>query len=263
MVTDKNGEARLEPENALFVVPRYHHSDFRGTKDEYRLITGKSIGRWFSGECRSRGTGNHEDSCFNRLGIVDPKTGETASFTSHDIRHWLDTIYAEGHMPEETIALIFGRKKNSNHVYDQTSKKKRLENIRQAIRDGNAMGPISDNYNRLAEYSRDDAEQYLLANTLMVNIMPHGVCTLSWGMKACPNYLSCFAGNNGSGVCECFQIDLSDDTQLNELQRIERELAATIGQMPPSSPQYEHMCMIQSNIEELLAPPAEVLYATR
>lgn len=263
VVTDKNGTSRLEPEDALFVLPRYQNSDARGTKEDYRLITGKSIGRWFSGENRSHGTGNHEDSCFKRLGIVDPKTGETASFTSHDIRHWLDTTYAEGHMPEETIAIIFNRKISSNHVYDQTSKKKRLENIRQAVRDGKSMGHISENYNRLAEYSRDEAEQYLIANTLMVNIMPHGVCTLSWGMNACPNYLSCFTGKTDSGVCECFQIDLSDKTQLFELQRIERELAATICQMPPSSPQYEHMRLIQCNIEELLAPQPEVLHATR
>ncbi len=255
VVEDKNGKALLQPEEALFIVPRYHFSSARGTKDEdYRLITDKAIGRWFSGEARSRGTGNHEDSCFARFEITDPNTGELAKFTAHDVRHWLDTTYAEGHMDEDTIALIFSRKKGSNHTYDQTSKKTRTENVRQAVRDGKVLGHLSENYQRLAEFSRESAEQYLLASTRMVNIMPHGACTLSWGMEACPNHLSCFAGSSkGIGCCEHLQVDLNDSEQVEEIRRIDREVAATLDFMPETSPQYQHYSGIKQNLDSLLA----------
>lgn len=255
VVQSINGKPLLQPEDALFIIPRYSFSESRSTKEEdYRLITDKAISRWFSGEGRSSGTGNHEDSCFVRLVIIDPNTNDFVKFSSHDVRHWLDTTYAEGHMNEDTIALIFSRKKQANHTYDQTSKMKRLENIRQAIRDGKAMGHLSENYHRLAKFSRDDAEQYLLAGTRMVNTMPHGACTLSWGMEACPNHLSCFAGKGqGSGCCEHLQIDVNDEEQIEEIRRIDREIVATLDFMPEESPQYQHFSGIKLNISSLLA----------
>ncbi len=254
VVEDYDGKALLEPENALFIIPRYSFSEARATKDEdYRLISDKAISRWFTGELRSVGTLNHEDNCFNRLGIIDPGTEKPAKFSSHDVRHWLDTTYAEGHMDEETIALIFSRKMGANHTYDQISKMKRLENIRQAIRDGKSVGHVSQNYNNLAKYSREDAEQYLLAGTRMVNIMPHGACTLSWGMEACPNHLSCFAGGGkGKGCCEHLQIDMADTEQIEEVQRIKREVSVTLEYMMEESPQYIHFRNIKWNIESLL-----------
>lgn len=249
VVEDRDGNSLLEPEDALLIIPRYVFSEARVTREEdYRLISDGNISRWFSGEIRSHGTGNHEDACFNRLGIIDPETEEIVKFTSHDIRHWLDTTYAEGHMPEEIISLIFSRKPGSNHVYDQTSKKQRLENIRQAIRDGKSLGYVAENYNRLATFSRADAEQYLLAGTRMVNIMPHGNCSLSWGMEACPNHLSCFAGCGDIGCCEHFSLDMSDEEQVREVKRIEREAEATMEYMGGEGVQFEHFSKIKRNI---------------
>jgi len=253
VVEDANGKALLAPEDTLFIVPRYLFSEARGTKEgDYRLISDNAISRWFNGEARSHDTGNHEDSCFTRLGIIDPKTEELAKFTAHDVRHWLNTVYAEGHMDEQTIALIFNRKKGANHTYDQTSKMVRLERVREDVREGKSLGQISENYQRLAEFSREDAEEYLLAGTRMVNIMPHGACTLSWGMEACPNHLSCFAGN-GKGCCEHLHIDLSDPEQLDEVRRIGREIEATLDYMPEESPQHGHYRGIKHNIAALLA----------
>ncbi|MDA8428098.1 MAG: hypothetical protein M0T70_02475 [Geobacteraceae bacterium] len=252
VIEDFDGNSLLEPEDALFIIPRYAFSDARPTMDEdYRLITDKAVSRWFSGEGRSHGTKNQEDSCFSRLGIFDPETNEPAKFTSHDIRHWLNTTYAEGHMSEQTISLIFSRKAGSNHTYDQTSKYKRLENIRQAIRDGESFGHVAENYHRLATFSRDDAEQYLLAATRMVSIMPHGNCSLSWGMEACPHHLSCFSGC-GDGCCEHFSIDMSNEEQISEVRRIEREAELTMEFMGEGI-QFEHFSRIKRNIEMLLA----------
>jgi hypothetical protein len=206
-----------------------------------------------AGETRALGTGNHEDSCFSRLRIFDPKTGEIAKYTSHDVRHWLDTTYAEGKMDECTIALVFGRKKRSNHTYDQTSKKQRLENLRQAVRTGDVLGHITETYNRLASYSREEAEQFLMAYTLMVNIMPHGACTLNWGLEPCPHHLGCFTKDGDKkGPCEHFFLDKNDPNEVEEVQRIAREVEATLRNLPEQSPQYEHYQGIGENLAILL-----------
>lgn len=254
VIVDKDGKSILEPEDALFVTLKNGFSDQRGTVDEdYRLITSKAIGRWFDGEKRSHGTGNHEDSCFRRLEIYDPKTGDIAEYTSHDIRHWLDSIYAEGKMDECTIALVFGRKISSNHTYDQTSKKQRLENLRQAVRNGNVLGHIASTYSRLASYSREDAEQFLIAYTLMINIMPHGACTLNWGLEPCPHHLGCFTKNGGNiGPCEHFLFDKNDPTEVVQVKRIAREVEVTLRNLPKNAPQYLHYHGISENLSMLL-----------
>ena len=251
VVIDRDGTTLLEPEDALFVIPRYLFSETRPTRDEdYRLITDKAFSRWLLGESRSLSTGNHEDSCFSRLGIIDPRTGEIVKFVSHDVRHWLHTTYAEGHMPDEMIALIFGRKASSNHVYNQTSSKVRRDNLADAVRQGKVYSNLTETYNRLAKYSREEAEQYLLARTLMVNAMPQGACTLSWGMQSCEHYLSCFACE--SGVCEHYTIDISDPAQRCEIERLLREVGATLDYMFEESPQYEHLSLIKKNLTTLL-----------
>jgi len=252
----KDGTPVLQPEDTLFIVNKYELTKSRGTKRRsYHLLGLKDFSRWLCGESRSLGTRNDEDSIFSRLEIIDPRTGEIAKFTSHDVRHWLNTYYAEGGMNEEAIALLFNRDKSQNHTYDQTSSKTRLNNLRSAIREGHALGHAAETYSRIAKYSRKEAEKYLNAYTLMVNIMPHGACTLSWGMTACPNQHSCFAGSCESGedgVCKYLSIDTADVQQIEEITRIQRETKATLDFMPDSSPQYEHLTKVEKNISTLL-----------
>lgn len=263
VITDSNGNSVLEVEDALFVIEKYKLTGASKTRtNDYSLLTDKSFSRWLTGESRYVGTGNSGDSVFSRLGITDPDTGEIAKFTSHDIRHWLDTLYSEGGMSEEAIALLFNRTKSQNATYDQTSSKTRLENLRNAIREGKALGYAVDMYKQIAEYSREDAEQYLMAHTLMINIMPHGVCSHSWGLSPCPNQHSCFAGScaesDDNKVCEHFNIDLNNQEQIDQIFRIERETTLSLDFMPKSSPQYEHLLHVQSNLRSLVKKVSSV-----
>lgn len=252
-ISTKSGIPILEPEDSLFIAPRYIFSGVRKAKNnEFRLITDKDISRWLAGEHRAAGTGNPEDSACNRLGILDPRTGEPAKFTSHDIRHWLNTTYARGKMPDQMISLVFGRKAKSNHTYDQTPMIERIEGVRDAIRKGKWQSHLSENYNRLAEYSREDAEQYLAATTLMIHVLPHGVCALPFGMDACVNYLSCFTGEDDSGPCTYLQIDLDDKAQYQEIRRLSRDVDATLSMLPEGIPQHSHLIRIKANLAKLI-----------
>ena len=250
VVSSKNGKPILQPEDTLLITLTYQLTESRGTKtNDYSLISDKEISRWFCGEPRSLGTKNLEDSCFSRLGIIDPKTGEIAKFIPHDIRHWLTTFLQEGGMPNDQVALLFNRAPNQNDTYDQTSSKTRLNNMRQAIRDGGAIGHVADTYHNICDYSRQEAEQYLEASTLQLNLMPHGGCSLNWGMNACQNHNGCFNGDNG--LCENLCIDPDNQETKLELDRMMRETETALVVIPEQSPQYNHFKNIQQNLKGL------------
>lgn len=253
ILKDKKGNAVLYQDEALLTVQKYALSDHRGTKEaDFSSITDTHISRWLCGEARSAGTGNSSDSVFSRLRIMDPRSGELAKFTTHDIRHWLNTLYQNGGLTEDQIALIFNRRhQKQNATYDQTSSKVRTERLKQAVRDRIAVGQVVETHSRIAEYSREDAEDYLRAVLRMVNPMPHGVCTLDWATTPCPHHLSCFSGDEEE-PCEHLVIEPSHDATLEELARVQREAQLTIAALESQdvddSPTMEHFKRIRRNI---------------
>ncbi len=256
VIVSDDGEPVIWPHQALFVTLKNQLSDFHETKSEqYSLITERGFSRWLTGEIRSRGTGNDEDGCFERLGIVDPNTGLTAKFTSHDIRHWLTTIYAQGGLSNQLLSLIFNRDPNSNYIYDQTPIAKRVEILKGAIEEGRTFGHIEEVYKRLiAEESREKAEEYLRSSTLMTTLMPHGMCTLNWMMNPCPHSLSCLSAHEHEqeGPCNHLHVDLSDEGQVHELERLKNDAEHIVSVLPDTAPQYQHFTTIKINVETIL-----------
>lgn len=253
LLKDRKGAVVLYQDEALLIVQKYALSERRGTKEgEFSSITDSSIGQWLRGMTRSAGSGNSEDSVFRRLGIMDPRSGEIAKFTTHDIRHWLNTIYQNGGLTEDQIALIFNRRhQKQNATYDQTSSKVRTARLKQAVRNNIAIGQVAESYQRLAAYSRDDAEDYLGAVLRMVNPMPHGVCTLDWSTTPCPHHLSCFSGNE-ERPCEHLVVEPSHNATVKELGRIQREadltIAALQSQGVDESPTMDHFNRVRRNV---------------
>lgn len=257
LLRDGSGKTILSADKALFVIEKYSFAERRRIRHtESTWLADHHFIRWLSGETRARGTGNFEDSVFRRLGIIDPDTGEIASFTWHSIRHWLDTAYENGGLTQDQIALIFGRNNPlQNKTYDQTSSRVRLERLRSELRNGLLIGTTATRYENLAKFSRDEAEAYLAAKTRMINPMPHGICMLDWSRAACPHHLSCLRSERKeSGPCEHLTIDPKDDTQVSELVRIEKDAGLTISAMKSNggSPQLEHFKELRSNVRDLL-----------
>lgn len=237
LVRDRNGATVLEAHEALLLKKR------RGSSDDFLAITAGDLAKWLFR--RDRG------NVFERLGILDPNTGSIAKFTWHDVRHWLDTQYERGGLTQQQIALIFGRKDvGQNATYDQTSTGERAHRLQQAVRDGQIAGLIPDTYARLADISRDQAEEYLGAAMRMVNIMPHGLCTLNWAMSPCPHFLSCFAcGDDEShqGPCEHLLIDGDDSLQVAEVERLRSEAKQALTVIPPESPMFDRYLRVFTN----------------
>jgi hypothetical protein len=252
IIRDSSGKAVLGIDEALFVIQKYALSEQRATKTQcFSTLTDGHLSRWLAGEARSRGTGNHEDSVFSRLGIVDPRSGEIARFTWHDIRHWLNTVYENGGLTDDHIALIFGRRDRShNPTYDQTSNKVRIERLRQGIRDSLCVGRAAESYHRLAEFSREDAETYLAAATRMINPMPHGACTLDWSRAPCPHHLGCLTcESERPGPCEHLVVEPTDSAQVQEIRRLNKVARLSIERLTEQgeSPQIEHFRRLRRN----------------
>ncbi len=237
LVRDVNGKSILEAHEALLLKHR------PGKEDDFLAITANDLAKWLY----KKGQG----SVFERLGIIDPRTNAIAKFTWHDVRHWLDTQFERGGLTQQQIALIFGRKDvRQNSVYDQTSSRERASRLQDAVRNGQLVGLISDTYSRLADISRDEAEQYLEAAMRMVNIMPHGLCTLNWAMSPCPHFLSCFTcggDQKDEGPCEHLLVDGNDRSQVEEVRRLRREAQTALGVVPRESPMFDHYLRVFTN----------------
>ena len=237
LVRDVTGKTLLEAQDALLLKQR------PGAADDFLAVTAGDLAVWLY----KKDVG----SVFERLGIIDPRTGEIAKFTWHDVRHWLDTQFERGGLTQQQIALIFGRKDvRQNAVYDQTTGVERTERLRQAVRDGQLTGVISETYSRLADTSREQAEEFLAAAMRMVNIMPHGLCTLNWAMSPCPHFLSCFTcgGEEGDqGPCEHLVVDRDSESQINEVQRLRTEAQAALKVIPPESPMFDRYLRVFTN----------------
>jgi len=259
LLKTNEGKPVIYPYEALLVTQKYALSETRSTKaDEFSVVGDRQFSSWLAGEARSRGTGNHEDSVFSRLKIIDPRNEEFVKFTTHDVRHWLNTIYQDGGLTEHQIALIFNRKhRQQNAVYDQTSNRERSERMKQAIRDKIAVGNTTDTYAALAEFSREEAEEYLAAVVRMVNPMPHGVCMLDWSTAPCPHNLSCFSCETEEpGPCEHLTVDPGNKEHVQELQRIARDADLMIDAIEvqgfEESPQIDHFKRVRTNVGVVL-----------
>lgn len=264
VVRRPDGTPLLYPHEALLVIQKYQFANVRVTKcDDFTLLIDRHIASWLAGEVRSQGTGNLEDSAFRRLGILDERTNDVASFTWHDIRHWLNTVYQNGGFTQDQIALLFNRKSvRQNATYDQTSKKLRAERVAQGIRDRMMVGIVPDTYHRLAEFSREEAEEYLDGAVRQVNPMPHGHCTLNWAQEPCPHHMSCFKHTSEEErACEHLVIDPEDEKQVDEVRRINRESGLQIKVLSEQlqhlgvedSPQLKHLIAVQNGTQNELA----------
>ena len=231
-------------------------------QDLVRMVTTNMINFWLRGMPRSWGTRSREDSLFRRFNIIDPRTKQPASFTVHDLRHWLTTAYSEGGLSKDQMAVVFNRNSpGANSTYIQTPSKVRNENLRQTMADGQVLGHHSETHARLAREDPEQAAHYLESATKIYTPMPHGICTLNLALEPCPHSLRCFSCNRegkGAGkACEDLVVDPTDQGQRDEIRRINANAASMVSLLEDEemtdAPQYLHFREVVSSTADLLA----------
>ena len=249
-------EVMLEPEDSLFVIPRNLLSHSKSVRsNQFRKVSDGVFIQWLGGASGGK------DSLFKRFKILDPRTGDVAEFTWHDIRHWLNTAYKQGGLSDAQVNVILGRTDYAQaQVYDHTSALSRsliLQEMMQRVRDDKAVGVIQTTFNKLQLEDRKSAEEYLTAAIRVINPMPHGGCAHNLALKPCHNHLSCLAKGTDGKPCEVLIVDSQSVKQRSEIERIAHDASLIklhiVNAGGESSPQFKHFESVEESANYLLS----------
>jgi hypothetical protein len=155
---------------------------------------------------------------FARFGFAEPD-GSPISMTSHQFRHWLNTLAQEGGLSQELIARWSGRTDVSqNAAYDHVPSRKLAEKLRAMAESGELTGPIIDAANRLPPVER---KKFLDAELACGHVTEIGLCIHDWSLAPCPNHEDC-------ADCGEHLVDKGNAVQRGEA---EKQLATARGQL--------------------------------
>jgi integrase len=256
ILTDNSGQPVLFVEDALFATPRHFVGSSATKTDDWQLVTVSHVAQWLAGT-------TSRASVFERYDIVDPETGETAKFTSHQVRHWLETQMHKGGLSNAQIATLMNRNDSSaNSIYNQMSNTERRERVKEGIHDGMIGGVVAGVVKR-ADVTREEADDILAARLRQINVMPHGLCLKDLATEPCPHHMSCFATegeDGGKGACGHLLVDTADPDQVASIRREHDNATAMVEMFEDDpdldeSPQVQHFQTIVETTKTILKDP--------
>lgn len=244
----------LLAEDALFALPANFVGSHSVDTCRWQCLDIGQVAKWFSGM-------KSQASIFSRYNIIDSRTGLTATFTSHAIRHWFETQLQRGGITDLQAAKIMNRKTvKSGSVYNQTSNAEKRQMLADGINDGSVCGALPDAMKQ-HNLTKEEAEEILASRLMHINIMPHGFCMQNLAMEACPHNMSCFAAEcetlGKKSACIHLLVDLNVESQVRELRRERSNALALVESMSDDyelddSPQIDHFRAVASSIDKLL-----------
>jgi len=132
------------------------------------------------------GTQHGKSSLFSRMGLVDANN-EPHKITSHQFRHWLNTLAQKKNLDQMTIALWSGRKDvNQNSAYDHRSPEDMLELLKQG--DTSVLSGVTVEMAPNVPMTR---EQYMEMKYPILHTTPYGFCAHDWSMIPCERHRAC------------------------------------------------------------------------
>lgn len=183
------------------------------------------------------GSNPKQESIFERRNLTE-KNGERIALTSHQPRHWRNTLYELAGMSNVQQALAMGRRRlDENVVYQHTTLQERTENhdeflkfsnaqekmsfVHEAIRNRRILGGVTDTYHRIkSEQDIVAAERFLSMHAQAMHVTPYGACSHDFSQTPCPKHLQCW--NNCSYL---HRTNSPTEVQAIKLQLHQSELA--------------------------------------
>ncbi|WP_417820386.1 hypothetical protein [Terasakiella sp.] len=155
-------------------------------------------------------------SIFERLGFKNDN-GEPIKITTHQFRHWLNTIAQRGGLSQLDIAKWSGRKDiRQNEDYDHVTADEMIMLVRE-IDDSSFFGPLAEAMKKMP-LSR---EQFLEANFPTAHITEYGFCVHDYSMMPCQKHRDCI--NCTEHVC--IKGDREKTHRIREtLKNVERQI---------------------------------------
>ena len=158
---------------------------------------------------RALGADPRYPSIFSSRSLVEAD-GSIIRLTSHQPRHWRNTIYHLTGMSDAQQALALGRKRlDQNKFYQHTSieedtiehqgylafnsYQERIDFLHAGIRTGQIQGPLTDSYHAvLEEKGTTTAEAFLTVHATALHVTPFGGCVHDFSQAPCPKHLQCW-----------------------------------------------------------------------
>lgn len=173
----------LKYSEALLVVRRNELGARRGT---YRcMIEAVSIGQINTG-LGSRVEHGHE-SIFTRFGFTEPD-GSHIAVTSHQFRHYLNTLAQAGGLSQLDIAKWSGRKDvRQNEFYDHVTSGQMLQKIRDAVGGDQMFGPLAELPKKVL-IRRDEFARLVVPTAHTTDL---GYCVHDYTASPCQLHMDC------------------------------------------------------------------------
>lgn len=175
-------ETGLNYGDALFVVPKNTFHPRRSTYPS--LIEKVNWGHISNG--LGGGVVHGKSSIFTRMGLK-ADDGSNIKITTHQFRHWLNTIAQRGGLSQLDIAKWSGRKDvRQNEVYDHVTADEMIAMVREND-DGLLYGPFADAIKRMP-LSREDFLQEMFPTA---HTTEYGFCIHDFSMMPCQKHRDC------------------------------------------------------------------------
>lgn len=179
---------------------------------------------------RSNDSKNKQKSVFERRGFKEAD-GSNIKISSHQFRHWKNTLYDLAGMSNVNQALAMGRQNfTQNKVYQHptfeeytdahkgfvnfSTYEEKISFLHNGIREKTILGEFTDTYHSLKMHdSLENAEIFLNTHANALHITPFGACTHDFSLSPCPKHLECWNA--------CSNLHLTgQDNELNNLESL-------------------------------------------
>ncbi|WP_124474081.1 hypothetical protein [Burkholderia contaminans] len=130
-----------------------------------------------------------ERSIFSRLGYRD-QAGGTLRVTTHQFRHWLNTLAQEGGLSQIEISRWMGRRRVAeNSAYDHQTGFELADRIRGRLGRGEVQGPVGTTVRRIREPVR--REEFVRSMIASAHVTDVGMCIRDLSALPCDHHRSC------------------------------------------------------------------------
>ncbi len=128
-------------------------------------------------------------SIFTRLGYRD-QAGGVLRVTTHQFRHWLNTLAHEGGLSQIEISRWMGRRRVAeNAAYDHQTGFELADRIRSRLGRGEVQGPVGTTVRRIREPVR--REEFVRSMIASAHVTDVGMCIRDLSALPCDHHRSC------------------------------------------------------------------------
>ncbi|TCA66469.1 hypothetical protein [Rhizobium leguminosarum] len=180
-----NGEPEQRYSDTLIVAFDNELTEHRPVRFVVAKATVQEFEQWLSGHDNGK-----KPAVFERWELVE-RDGSPIKITTHAFRHWLNTVAQFRGMSDLDIAKWSGRDVAQNKSYNHVSPEEMLSQIRQALDDGNAIGPMFDAAKVQGVNQPVDRREFTEAQIGSALLSDFGICVHDYSLLPCQSYGDC------------------------------------------------------------------------